>query len=252
MSDQLHQYQQQPQGDDEITLKDIFRIIGGLFRRWPYLFGGALVGIAIAFFLNRYTLNTYELSSTVAIEEMENPLASAENRLNFGFSFGGSGLLTTRVAVLKSYSHNVRVARSLGWETKHFIEGRLNRREEYNPRYYNVEFDRTHPQLLGTEFKLVLEPAGFTLAIVPVGNLISYNFDQAEPVMLTTPVELEEDLSGLTYGQWIQSPNYRFKITKGEEFNDVVYKDNLITPVFKFQSYDEVANWGMAMLTTES
>ena len=77
MSDQLHQYQQQPQGDDEITLKDIFRTIGGLLGSWPYLLGGVIIGVAIAYFVNRYTQDTYEISTTVAVEEMENPLASA-------------------------------------------------------------------------------------------------------------------------------------------------------------------------------
>ena len=122
MSDQLSQYQGQPQGDDEITLKDILRTFAGLLGSWPILVASMIVGVAIAFAVNRYTQNTYEIAATVAVEEMENPLASAESALNFGFSFGGSGLVDTRQAVLKSYAHNARVARSLGWETKHFMK----------------------------------------------------------------------------------------------------------------------------------
>jgi len=252
MSDQLSQYQQQPQGDDEITLKDIFRTIGGLLGSWPYLLGGALIGVAIAFFVNRYTQNTYELSATVAVEEMENPLASAEGALNLGFSFGGSGILSTRVAVLKSYAHNLRVARNLNWETKHFIEGRLNRREEYKPPYYNVEFDPLHPQLLGAEFKLELRPTAFEISATQFDNLSGYNFDLAEPLEYEEAVELEEEMGSFAYGEWIESSNYRFRITKGEKFTEVVEEDNLTTPAFRFQSYDDVANWGMTTLATES
>ena len=66
MSDQLSQYQQEPQRDDEITLKDIFRTLQGLLGSWPLLIGGMLVGLTIAFLVNRYTQDTYEIQATVA------------------------------------------------------------------------------------------------------------------------------------------------------------------------------------------
>ena len=158
MSDQLPPYQQQPQGNsggDEIQLKDIFRTLAGLLGSWPILLTSMLVGVAIAFAVNRYSQDMYEISATVAVEEKENPLASAGSALNFGLSFGGgSGVIETRQAVVKSYAHNARIARSLGWETKHFIQGRLNRREEYKPDYYTVTWDHNHVQLLGVEMSM--------------------------------------------------------------------------------------------------
>ena len=125
MSDQLSQYQQEPQRDDEITLKEIITI-SGLLGSWPFLLAGMIIGVGIAFLVNRYTSDQFEISATVAVEETDNPLASAEGMLNLGFSFGGTGIVDTRAAVLKSYAHNARVARSLGWGVKYFNEGRLN------------------------------------------------------------------------------------------------------------------------------
>ena len=56
----------------------------------------------------------YKVSATVAVEETENPLASSiDGMLNLGLGFGGNGIVDTRIAVLKSFAHNVRVARSL-------------------------------------------------------------------------------------------------------------------------------------------
>ena len=168
MSVQLPPYQQQPQGnsgDDEMQLKDIFRTLAGLLGSWPILVTSMLVGVAIAFVVNRYSQNIYEISATVTVEEKENQLASAGSALNFGLSFGGgSGVMATRQAVIKSYAHNSRVARNLGWETKHFVQGRLNRREEYKPDYYTVTWDQHHVQLLGVEMSMEFLEGGFELS----------------------------------------------------------------------------------------
>ena len=53
MSDQLSQYQGQPKGDDEITLKDILRTFAGLLGSWPILVASMIVGVAIAFAVNQ-------------------------------------------------------------------------------------------------------------------------------------------------------------------------------------------------------
>ena len=119
---QLPASQPQARAEDEITLKDIFTTISGLLRSWPYLLIGVFVGLAIAFLVNRYTLNTYEVDATIAVEQVDNPLADAVGSLSLNFSWGGSSVLKTTVALLKSYSHNMRVAKKLGWETKHFVE----------------------------------------------------------------------------------------------------------------------------------
>ena len=220
MSDQLSQYQQEPQRDDEITLKDIFRTLQGLLGSWPLLIGGMLVGLTIAFLVNRYTQDNYEIQATVAVEEMENPLASAESALNFGFSFGGSGLLDTRQAVLKSYAHNSRVAHKLGWEVKQFVEGRLNRREEYRPKHYQVVFDPEHVQLLGAEWSIEFNEGGIDITAVQVDNFQLYDYSIGEAAEFTTPVELDEETYSYAYGEWIESPHYRLKLRKAKSFRN--------------------------------
>ena len=71
--------QNQPQRDDEITLKDILRTLGQLLGYWPVLAVSAIAGLAIAFIINRYTPNTYRISSTVAVEELKIPSLRMEH-----------------------------------------------------------------------------------------------------------------------------------------------------------------------------
>jgi len=247
MSDQLSQYQQQPQGDDEITLKDIFRTIGGLFGSWPYLLGGAILGLGIAFIVNRYSQNEFEMKSSIAIEDVENPLASNASPLSLSFNWRSSGKVEKRIALLESYAHNLKVARSIGWETKHFIEGRLNRREEYKPEYYyRVEFDPSHPQLLGMEFKLEFNAEGFTMLNEWQYPLSVYNFELDEKVEFDFgEVDFDGFVADYGFGEWIETPAFRFRILKGKTFDKVIAEENLTTSSFQFQSYTQVAEWGM-------
>ena len=147
-----------PQVSDEITLRDIIDSVRGLLAHWPVLLLSSFVGVVVAFIFNRYTADTYKVSATVAVEETENPLASSiDGMLNVGLGLGGNGIVDTRIAVLKSFAHNVRVARNLNHGLVLFNKGRLNKREVYKPEHFSVEFDKNHDQLLGAEFSLIFK-----------------------------------------------------------------------------------------------
>ena len=99
---------------DEVTLRDILNKLQVLFSHWPVLLLSTCLGLLVAFVFNRYTADTYKVSATVAVEETENPLAaSIDGMLNLGLGFGGNGIVDTRIAILKSFAHNVQVARNL-------------------------------------------------------------------------------------------------------------------------------------------
>ena len=53
--------------------------------------------------------------------------------LNLGWAFGGKGIVDTRIAVLKSYSHNLRVAKKPELGCSVIQQRRLNKREVYRP-----------------------------------------------------------------------------------------------------------------------
>ena len=152
MSDQ-RKTQVSPQASDEISLRDILDSLRGLLAHWPVLLFSACLGLVVAFVFNRYTADSYEVSATVAVEETENLLASSiDGMLNLGWGFGGNGIVDTRIAVLKSFAHNVRVARNLNHGVVLFNKGRLNKREVYRPEHFSVEFDKTTTSYSGPNF----------------------------------------------------------------------------------------------------
>jgi len=124
---------------DQITLSDILKNLRDLLTYWPWLLSSAFLGLAIAFVVNRYTADIYRVTAIVAIEEVENPLASSiDGMLNLGLGFGGKGIVDTRIAVLKSYAHNLRVAKGLNNGLVLYNNGRLNKREVYMPSHLSL------------------------------------------------------------------------------------------------------------------
>ena len=87
--------------------------------------------------------------------------------------------------------------------------------------------------------------------------IVPYSFANGQPLQLEIQEEFRDALgdgteTSLAYGEWIETPYYKFKISKGESFDKVVTEENLTQSSFYFQSYDAVANWGMETVTTES
>ena len=243
-----------PQASDEITLRDILDSLRGLLAHWPVLLLSGSLGLAVAFVVNRYTADTYKVSATVAVEETENPLASSiDGMLNLGLGFGGNGIVDTRIAVLKSFAHNVRVSRNLNHGVMLFNKGRLNKREVYRPEHFAVEFDPHHNQLLGAEFSISFKENGYALEIEQEADkLTAYNFHngtEPEDADLST---FAPGLSEHAYGEWIEHPLYKFRVQEGPELKEFLVDKTATTSSFQFQSYDALASWVIDNLKTQS
>ena len=239
---------------DEITLRDILESLRGLLVHWPVLLLSACLGLVAAFVFNRYTADTYEVSATVAVEETENPLASSiDGMLNLGLGFGGNGIVDTRIAVLKSFAHNRRVARNLNHGVIMFNKGRLNKREVYKPEHFSVEFDPLHKQLLGAEFSLSFRENGYSLEISQEADkLTAYNFSKGKEMKAVNLDSFEPGLSERAYSDWVEHPLYRFRVLKGPKLQEFLLDQTTTSSSFQFQSYDQLASWVIDNLTTES
>ena len=238
---------------DEFTLRDLASTVQGLLRKWPLILACTTIGVAISFVVNHYAVDQYKIKATIAVEEAENPLASAEGMLDFAFGLGGRGIVETRIAILKSYAHNLRVSKNLGWGVKYYKKGRLNKREVYDPDHFSVDFDPSHPQLLGAEFTIDFRRDRIFLTVGKVASVLKlYDFDLGEELTAPGQLPLPQHQEEFKYGEWIESEGYRFRIQRGEGLNDFLSSQNISTSSFEFVSLDNIANWAMLSLSAES
>src|SRR6056300_240618 len=148
-----------PQQEDSIDIKDLlFKILGF----WPFIVGSMIIGLSIAFIINRYSRNVYELSTVLNVEEAENPLGASG--VSLAFNWGGMDQLESKIAVLKSYTLHENVARKLGWEVSYFGTGRLLEAEQYGETPIEVVFDKSHVQPIGIRFKVEAVEGGLLIS----------------------------------------------------------------------------------------
>ena len=230
-------FQKEEQG---IDIKDLYYKILGF---WPFVLGGALIGLAIAFTVNRYTKNEFELSTLLVVEDNNNnPLGSADNIISFTWS--NKDPLQGRIAILNSYTQNLKVARQLGWEVVYMEVGRLLEREIYNESPFLVEFDKTVPQPLGLRFNLVLNEDDFDISIESIEALRLFDYASEESVQFEGEVHLDGEYA---YFEWIDSEVGRFRIIPKQEIKEPI--DNYY---FYFQSYEEIAKQGIRSLNASA
>ena len=230
-------FQKEEQG---IDIKDLFYKILGF---WPFVLGGALIGLAIAFTVNRYTKDEFELSTLLAVEENNNnPLGDADNIISFTWS--DKDPLQGRIAILNSYTQNLKVAKQLGWEVVYMEVGRLMEREIYKESPFVVEFDKTVPQPLGLRFNLILNPDGYSLSTESIGTLRLFNYSLEESTQFKGEAKLGGEYS---YYKWIDSELGRFRVIPKQEVKEPI--DN---HYFYFQSYEQIAKQGIRSLNASA
>ena len=124
------------------------------------------LGLVTSFLINRYA-DQFQVSTTIAVEESENPLASSiDGVLDFGLGFGSNSIVDTRKTILSSFAHNMEVARMLGWEVAYFNTG--PQKQESTPNTSPSNSTAVTPSSLTSNFRwrLVNQPR---LAIASFG-----------------------------------------------------------------------------------
>ena len=230
-------FQREEQG---IDIKDLFYKILGF---WPFVIGGAVIGLSIAFLVNRYTKNEYELSTLLVVEESNNPLGAADN-ITLAFNWGGKDPLEGRIAILNSYTQNLKVAKQLGWEVAYWNTGRLVETEVYNQAPYRVEFDKTVPQPLGLRFNLILNKDEYRLSTEAIGPLRLFDYQTEESLQFKGEANLDGEYA---YYEWIDSELGRFRVIPKQEIKEPI--DN---HYFYFQSYEQIAKQGIRSLNASA
>ena len=79
-----------------------------------------------------------------------------------------------------------------------------------------------------------------------------YNFSIGEHNKKAELEDIEEMTATFNYGEWIESPFFRFKVVRGEDLKRFIEEQDQSTSAFQFQSYDDIANWAIENIFTES
>ena len=230
--------------DDEITLQDIFQVILRIFRQWPYLLGAGAVGLVAALIINLFLVDQYKMEAQINIEISENPLANAESILNRQFGRQASGILGTRLAVLKSYAHNENVARSLQWYGTWIKPGVFKDTEVRLPKGYSLEVDTSVAVPYRAAINVHFVPGGVEIGTKGKQEVSYYSYGN-ERYQSTSTLHAQPKVF-YPFDSWVEGDLGKWRIVR--KANTPPLQEEM-TLLLQFNTHDKVAAWGRSLLS---
>lgn len=132
------------------NIKDyLFRILAN----WKWFVLTIAIAFAIAYYVNISTQKIYGLSTTIAVNEKQNPLFSSGT--NIAFNWGGvSDRVESIRKALTSRSHNEKVISRLNFYVDYLKDGRFRIEDAYGETPFTIKLQPNQYQLLNTLIKI--------------------------------------------------------------------------------------------------
>ncbi len=138
---------------EDIKSFDVKDYVLKVVSHWKLFLGMLLLGLLIAFFVNRRKPRVYSLNSIITVKEEQNPLFTSST--NIAFNWGGpSDKVETIITILKSRSHNEKVVKKLKYYIQYLEEGAYRLEDVYGRVPFEIELDSGSYQILNVPLKL--------------------------------------------------------------------------------------------------
>ena len=226
-------YKQQNHNDDQnIDIKSLIYIF---LSHW-YLFAiGAVLALAAAYLINRYSTNIYQAKGTVIIKEGR---GLDPTTIMTTSNFANYQNLDNEIAILRSYSLRERVIKKMGIEVTYFGKGRILSTELYDKSPFKVEYDASVPQAIGLDYDISFKKNGdFSLNAV-ADRVTKYDYILGQ--IVESRSENVSIKSEHKQGEWIDNGYNRIRIVLNEDVQPERLKG--ITKSFRLNSYSSLVS----------
>lgn len=226
-------YKQQNHNDDQSI--DIKSLIYIFLSHW-YLFAiGAVLALAAAYLINRYSTKIYQAKGTVIIKEGRG--LDPTTIMTTG-NFANYQNLDNEIAILRSYSLRERVIKKMGIEVTYFGKGRILSTELYDKSPFKVEYDASVPQAVGLDYDITFKKNGdFSLNAV-ADRVTKYDYILGQ--IVESRSENVSIKSEHKQGEWIDNGYNRIRIVLNEDVQPESLKG--ITKSFRLNSYSSLVS----------
>jgi capsular exopolysaccharide synthesis family protein len=199
--------------------------------------------MSIAAVINVFSEDVFKVETVLFSQENKNPLASSG--VSLAFNLGQDNIMENRVAVASSFSHNLEIAKKIGWEVTYFKKSNYMMESElYKNAPYKVIFDKNHSQPISILFDIKFKENQFTLNTRKNKDQYTiYNFNNQKAKVVK---ELDFIDKPFAFNEWITSDVARFKLVRnndsfgrieGHSFNFVSY-ESIARKISKTSSYE--------------
>ncbi len=221
--------------NEEDNVKKIMDLV---LKNYIFFTLSIIIALSVAFFINRYSIPIYSVSSSILIKGSTNQPGGQENAegMLFGNMFGSNQNLQNELFIMKSYPVVEKTIRNLDLSVTYFTKGKFNYYEVYENAPFLISYLRTHPQPLEVRFDITFQDSGKFILTSKVKKAEFINFESNQTS------HTKEDwifLQNGKVGQLIETPDLAFIV----EYRDTTNKniDNNITYGFQFSKIPSIS-----------
>jgi len=197
---------------------DYKKVLELVLKNYPLFILSVAVFVISAFFVNRYSIPIYSISSSILIKG--NPARQTGDESDFLYSnlISGNQNFQNELWILKSYPIVEKTVRNMDLTVTYYSKGRFNYYEAYNSAPFKVSYLSTHSQPISLVFDIIFTTdSSFTITAY-AKQAAFYNYETNE---ITHRREKWSFTHSGKFGELIETPDLSF-IVEPHETNRVV------------------------------
>jgi len=213
---------------EENDLKKILKLFRKNYRLFIVF---VIISVGLAFLINRYSIPTYKISSSILIVENEAQSgASAVNDYLNSSLFGKKQNFQNELWVLKSSPVLEQTIRNLDLSVTYYKKKEFQYHETYQDTLFQIAFLTDHPQPVGVRFELTFLIEGYFQIRAVSGKTSFYNIE-------TDQITHQKDNWNFTkngkFGELIENEDLAFVINS--DSSNMIFDMN--TPAYGFEEF---------------
>ncbi len=191
---------------EDNNLKRIFEL---LKRNYKLIIISLIITLLIAFLINRYSIPTYRVSSSILIKENQVQQRSSPDDFLASNIFGINENFQNELWIIKSYPIIEKTVRNLDLSVTYYDKGKFNYYERYPDAPFIISYVKDHPQPLDIKFDICLYGKDSLLIEAKSKKVAFYNFHTESYVYQKRKWHF---IRAAKFGELIETPDLAFMV----------------------------------------
>jgi len=186
-------------------------------KRWIYFAVSLVVCVGIAFVYNKSSIPTYNVKTTILINDDQNQSRLQPGNLLTDFSlFTANSHFENEIYIFKSKPIIESAIKQLNFQVSYFEKGFLSLREIYDYSPIIVVYSQDHPQPVNLRFKVeMLDNSSYRIT-ANGKDVLTYKYVDDKIINFISRIKLDELKA---FGDSITNENYSFKVLLNKNFD---------------------------------
>ena len=217
---------------------DFKKVVGLFFRNFKLFTISLIIAIALAFFINHYSIPVYKISSSILIKENKAQQSSGDvnNFLNSSL-FGNNQNFQNELWVLKSSPVMEQTVRDLDLLVNYYEKSDFKYQDAYQNIPFRVIFIKDHPQPINVKFELTFLIDGYFNLKAKSKEAVFYNFETGQAAKIKDRWSFNKN--GI-FGELIETDDLAFIIEADSSIHTL--KESIQTYAFEFKTVTQLKN----------